>query len=104
MKFLVVTPPSIYQITMTGDTEWYPSLVRLKAVKSREEAEFCRIAEIAVKGTIPTNETDRVLGRISNLLVERKITESIIAQVNVTEGNPMPMPTTENTFTNSTPS
>ena len=25
-------------ITMTGDTEWYPSLVRLKAVKSREEA------------------------------------------------------------------
>ena len=91
-------------ITMNGDTEWDPSLVRLKAVKSREEAEFCRIVEIAVKGEIPTNETDRVLGSISDLLMERTMTETIIAKVNVTEGDPMPMPTTANPFTNSTPS
>ena len=89
---------------MNEDTKWDPSLVRLKAVKSREEAEFCRIAEMAVKGAIPTNETDRVLGSISDLLVERTITERIIAQVNATEGNPMPMPTAANPFTNPAPS
>ena len=32
------------------------------------------------------------------------MTESIIAQVNVSEGNPMPMPTAANPLTNSTPS
>ena len=63
---------------MTGDTEWDPSFVRLKAVKSREEAEFCRIADIEVKGTIPMNETDQLLGRISDLLVKRTMTERII--------------------------
>ena len=56
-----------------------------------------------VKGTIPTSETDRFLGRIYDLLVGRIMAEMIIAQVDVTEGNPMPMPTTENPFTNSTP-
>ena len=61
-------------ITTTGEMEWDPSLVRLKAVKSTEEAEFFRIAEIEVKGTIPTNETDRVLDSIYDLLVERKMT------------------------------
>ena len=64
---------------MTKDTEWDPSFVRLKAVKSREEAEFCRIKEIEVKGTIPMNENDRVLGRISYVLVNITMTERIIA-------------------------
>ena len=32
------------------------------------------------------------------------MTESIISQVNITEGDPMPMATTTNPFTNSTPS
>ena len=79
------------------------SLVNLKVVKSREEVVFYRIAEIEVKEKIPTNEIYRVLGSIPNLLVEITMTERIIAQVNVTEGNPMPIPMTENPFTNSTP-
>ena len=89
---------------MIRDTDWYLSLVPEKAVKSREEAESFIIIERAVRVTIPTNENDRVLGSIYDILVERTMIENIIAQVNVTEDNLIPMQTTANPFTNSTPS
>ena len=79
-------------------------MVRLKSVKSRGEAGFYRITEIAVKGMIPRNETDQFLGSIFDLLVERTMTERIIGQVNVTKGNPMPILMTANPFINPTPS
>ena len=74
---------------MTGDTEWDPLSVRLQAIQTNEEEEFRAISEIARSKKPPflTHKTDIHLGRILDWLVEKTITERLIASVNVKEVN-----------------
>ena len=77
-------------IVMTGDTEWDPQSVRLASVRTKEEEEIRMISEIAQTPTVREFETDRIMGDIGDLFVERAMTERLVAGMNVRFVNKAP--------------
>ena len=79
------------RIVMTGDTEWDPSSVRLAQAQTKEEEGCRKICEISMKDPTSVCEIDQIMGEIGDSFVERKMTERLIANVNVKEANRAPV-------------
>ena len=60
-------------IAMTGDTEWYPHSVRLASVSIKEVEESHNINEISQSPKVHNLETDRIMGSIGDVLMERSM-------------------------------
>ena len=56
---------------MMGETEWYPQLVRLALVRTKEEEESHKIREIARDTKVSEVKTDRIMGGIGDVFIKQ---------------------------------
>ena len=56
---------------MMGETEWYPQLVRLALVRTKEEEESHKIREIARDPKVSELKTDRIMGGIGDVFIKQ---------------------------------
>ena len=70
-------------IIRTGEMEWDPRLICLASVWTQEWWEIHKICEIAQAQKVCELKTDRIMGGIEDVSVERSMIERVVASINI---------------------